>query len=100
MVTVSKPRTVVGLDPRAKEQILAHLRSVEGHLRGILRMVEEDGCCVDVLKQTFAVRRAIEKMEALMLEGHLQTCVVDGIKGGREEAVVEELVGLYELSNK
>ena len=63
-------------------------------------MVEGDQYCVDVLKQTYAVRRAIEKMEALMLAGHLQTCVVEGIKGGREDAVVDELVGLYELANK
>ena len=83
-----------------RSEVLKRLSFIEGHLQGIRRMVEQDKYCVDVLKQTFAVRRAIEKMEALMLEGHLQTCVVDGIKGGREEAVVEELVGLYELSNK
>jgi len=85
---------------QTKADVLKRLSFIEGHLQGIRRMVEQDKYCVDVLKQTFAVRRAIEKMEALMLEGHLQTCVVDGIKGGREEAVVEELVGLYELSNK
>ena len=83
-----------------KTDVLKRINFIEGHLNGIRRMVEGDQYCVDVLKQTYAVRRAIEKMEALMLAGHLQTCVVEGIKGGREDAVVDELVGLYELANK
>ena len=49
-------------------------------------MVEADTYCVDVLKQTYAVRRAIEKMESIMLDGHLRTCVVEGIKEGRDDA--------------
>ena len=85
---------------QTKTDVLKRLNFIEGHLNGIRRMVEGDQYCVDVLKQTYAVRRAIEKMEALMLAGHLQTCVVEGIKGGREDAVVDELVGLYELANK
>ena len=83
-----------------RADVLKRLNFIEGHLNGIRRMVESDQYCVDVLKQTYAVRRAIEKMEAIMLEGHLQTCVVEGIKGGREEQVVDELVGLYELANR
>jgi DNA-binding FrmR family transcriptional regulator len=55
---------------------------------------------VDVLKQTYAVRRAIEKMESILLEGHLQTCVVAGIKEGREDEVVGELTDLYLLANR
>jgi DNA-binding FrmR family transcriptional regulator len=56
--------------------------------------------CVDILKQTFAIRRAIEKVEALLLEGHLDTCVVDGIRGGRDKEVLGELMELYSLANK
>jgi DNA-binding FrmR family transcriptional regulator len=63
-------------------------------------MVEEDKYCVDVLKQTFAVRRAIEKLEAVILDGHLHGCVVEGIKEGREEEVVGELLELYQLANR
>lgn len=80
--------------------VLKRLSFIEGHLQGIRRMVEQDKYCVDVLKQTYAVRRAIEKMEALMLDGHLHTCVVEGIKDGREDEMVSELVELYELANK
>ena len=84
----------------AKQDALRRLRYIEGHLSGIGRMVEEDKYCVDVLKQTYAVRRAIEKMESLLLEGHLKSCVVEGIQSGRAEEIVEELKDLYILSNK
>ena len=79
---------------------LKRLNYIEGHLAGVRKMIEEDKYCVDVLKQTFAVRRAIEKLELIMLEGHLHTCVVSGIKDGREEQVVDELVELFKLAEK
>jgi DNA-binding FrmR family transcriptional regulator len=52
-----------------------------------------------VLKQTYAIRRAIEKMESKMLNGHLHHCVVDGIERG-DTGVLDELSELYELANK
>jgi DNA-binding FrmR family transcriptional regulator len=83
-----------------KEDALKRLSYIEGHLSGIRKMLEEDKYCVDVLKQTYAVRRAIEKMESLLLAGHLKSCVVEGIQTGRAEEIVEELKDLYILSNK
>jgi CsoR family transcriptional regulator, copper-sensing transcriptional repressor len=83
-----------------RDDVLKRLSFIEGHLAGIRRMVEADKYCVDVLKQTFAVRRAIEKMEAKMLDGHLHTCVVDGIREGRDDAVLAELSELYEMAGK
>ena len=84
----------------AKADALKRLSYIEGHLSGIRRMLEEDKYCVDVLKQTYAVRRAIEKMESILLEGHLQSCVVEGIKEGREDEVVGELTELYLLASR
>ena len=84
----------------AKDDALKRLSYIEGHLSGIRKMLEEDKYCVDVLKQTYAVRRAIEKMESILLEGHLHSCVVDGIKEGREDQVVGELTDLYLLANR
>ena len=81
-------------------EALKRLSYIEGHLAGVRKMIQEDRYCVDVLKQTFAIRRAIEKLEGLMLEGHLQTCVVDGIKDGREEQIVEELRELYAVAGR
>jgi DNA-binding FrmR family transcriptional regulator len=79
---------------------LKRLSYIEGHLAGVRRMIDEDQYCVDVLKQTYAVRRAIEKMEALLLDGHLHTCVVAGVRDGRDDQVIGELLELYELANK
>ena len=91
-------QTPVSLD--AKPDILRRLAYIEGHLQGVRRMIESDQYCVDVLKQTYAVRRAVEKMEARILENHLQGCVIEGIKEGREEAVIGELLDLYEIAGK
>ena len=56
-------------------------------------MIEEEKYCVDVLKQTHAVRRAIQKIEALILEGHLHTHVMEGIQNGRNQEVLASFPG-------
>jgi DNA-binding FrmR family transcriptional regulator len=83
-----------------KRAVLKRLAFVDGHLQGVRRMVEEDKYCVDVLKQTFAIRRAIEKIESLILDNHLHTCVIEGIKEGRDDQVIGELLDLYELAGR
>ena len=86
--------------PDAKAEVLKRLSFIEGHLAGIRRMVEADKYCVDILKQTYAVRRAIDRMEGMMLDGHLRTCVVEGIRDGRDDQVLTELSELYEMAGK
>jgi DNA-binding FrmR family transcriptional regulator len=86
--------------PDVKQDALKRINYLAGHLDGIRRMVESDTYCVDVLKQTHAVRKAIEKLEGLMLDGHLRSCVADGIREGREDQVVGELLELYQVSNR
>lgn len=88
------------VDSSAKPDILRRVAYIDGHLQGVRRMIEDDKYCVDVLKQTYAVRKAIEKLEARILESHLQGCVVAGIKEGREDAVIGELMELYEQAGK
>ena len=91
---------VTGVKDEVRTDVLKRLNYIEGHLAGIRRMIEEDKYCPEILKQTFAVRRAIEKLEALILEGHLHTCVATGIRDGREDDVISELMELYALSNR
>ena len=81
-----------------KQETLKRLNYVDGHLAGIRRMIEQEQYFVDVLKQTYAVRRSIQKIESLMLQGHLHTCVVDGVKEGREDQVLNELIELYKIT--
>src|SRR5713101_8112819 len=80
----------VKMQEERKPDVLKRLSYIEGHVAGIHKMVEEDKYCVDILRQTYAVRKALEKMEAIILEGHLRTCVPEGIKGNREEEVIQE----------
>src|SRR5207248_3460901 len=81
-----------------KQEVLKRLNYIEGHLGGIRKMIEEDKYCVDILRQTYAVRKAIEKLEGLLAESHLHTCVPEGIASGKSETVIEELVQLYNLA--
>ena len=87
------------MDDHTRGDVLKRLAYIEGHLAGVRRMIEQDTYCVDVLKQTYAVRRAIEKLESKMLSGHLHHCVVEGIERG-DSGVLDELVELYELANR
>ena len=84
----------------AKQDALKRLAYIEGHLRGIRKMVEDDQYCVDVLKQTYAVQKALEKFESTMLRGHLNSCGPEGIREGRADQVIDELAELYELARK
>jgi len=83
-----------------KHEALKRLAYIEGHLRGIRKMVEEDQYCVDILKQTHAVKRALDKFDALLLQGHLSGCVQEGFREGRDEQVIRELNELFELSRR
>ena len=84
----------------AKPDVLKRLSFIEGHLKGIRKMVEEEQYCVDILKQTYAVKRAIDKLDALLLEGHLRGCVPAGIQEGRDDQIIKELGQLFELSRR
>jgi DNA-binding FrmR family transcriptional regulator len=76
------------------------LATIEGHLKGIRKMVDDDQYCVDILKQVYAVERALQMFEAVLLDGHLRGCVVEGFPEGRDQEMVEELAALFELSRR
>ena len=84
----------------SKNDALKRLNMIEGHLRGIRKMVEDDTYCVDVLKQTYAVQRAIEKFEQVLLQDHIRGCVPEGIREGRDEEVLGELAELFSLARR
>jgi DNA-binding FrmR family transcriptional regulator len=96
-------RTVRGADPRTKAEILARLRSIEGHWRAVVRMVDEDRYCVDVIKQIRAVQSAVDKATALLLERHLNHCVSGAIRSGtarQRERAVAELLDVFENARR
>lgn len=83
-----------------KDDAIKRLNYIEGHLRGIRKMVEDDAYCVDVLKQTYAVQRAIEKFEQLLVQDHIRGCVPEGIREGRDEEILGELGELFSLARR
>ncbi|MFN8524958.1 MAG: metal-sensitive transcriptional regulator [Chloroflexota bacterium] len=83
-----------------KRDVLNRLAYIEGHVKGIRGMVAEDRYCVDILKQTYAVKRAIDKLESVLLAGHLDGCVREGFREERAEQMVAELRDLFELTQK
>lgn len=83
-----------------RKEALTRLASIEGHVKGIRKMIEEDAYCVDVLHQTYAVQRAIDKLEDVLLQGHLSSCVPDGFAEGRRDEVISELRELLELAKR
>jgi DNA-binding FrmR family transcriptional regulator len=94
-------KEVAGMDDR--EKIIKRLKSVEGHIRGIQRMVEEDKYCIDVIKQILAVKSAVDKVSAMILKSHLESCVTKAIKSNKQpekERVVAELLDVFETSGK
>ncbi len=86
--------------PEARTDAMRRLAYIEGHLDGIRKMVEGDRYCVDILRQTYAVRRALQKLETSLVASHLKTCVAPGVREGREQQVLSELVELYEISDR
>ena len=89
------------MDETKKKGVVNRLGSIEGHVRGIQRMVEEDAYCIDVLKQSIAVQHALEKVNGIILENHLQTCVTTAIRGEEaeeRERVIGELLDVFETA--
>jgi DNA-binding FrmR family transcriptional regulator len=86
-----------------KQAILNRLKSIEGHVRGVQRMVDEDAYCIDIINQSLAVQRALDKVNSLILERHLQTCVTTAIRGddpAERERVIEEILNVFETTGK
>ncbi len=88
---------------QARQKVLTRLRSVAGHVRGVERMVEDGLYCVDVIKQVLAVQRALDKVNAMLLEDHLEHCASTAIRSDDQEErarVIAELLEVFEMSSK
>ena len=85
------------------QNTLRRLKTIEGHLRGITRMVEEDAYCIDVIRQIQAVDAALNKVSSQILESHLNSCVITAIQGNdkkERERVLKEITEVFEMSTK
>jgi len=76
---------------KKREDVIKRLARIEGHLRGVKRMVEDDKSCPEVLLQLAAIRAALDKVGRIVFEDHVETCVSKAIKEGAGESAVAEL---------
>ncbi len=85
------------------EKAYRRLKTVEGHIRGIQRMLEEDAYCIDVLRQLRAVQAALNKISVMILDEHLHSCVISAIRSedvAERERVLQEIVDVFEAFQK
>lgn len=85
------------------EEATKRLKNVEGHLHGVVRMMEEGAYCIDVIGQIQAVQAALNKISAGILENHLNSCVTSAIRGEdpeEREKVLREISGVFIAATK
>ncbi|MGL4671575.1 MAG: metal-sensitive transcriptional regulator [Cetobacterium sp.] len=75
-----------------KKKLIIRTNRIEGQIRGIKRMIEEEDCCDNVLNQILSAKAALDGVAKLILEAHLRKCVVSGIKNNEENKVIDELI--------
>ena len=91
------------MNAKTRDQVIRRLRSIQGHVKGIEKMVQEDQYCVDVMRQVIATQAAMAKLNELILENHLNTCVIEAVRGDdprAREQVLEEISDVFEMSRK
>lgn len=80
-----------------KDRSLHRIKIIQGNLKAIEKMIDEDKYCLDIVHQSLAVQRAMRKLDMLLIENHLNTCVIHQIKNGEEKKTTEELLRLFEV---
>jgi DNA-binding FrmR family transcriptional regulator len=84
-----------------KKRALHRAKILEGQMRGVQKMIENDEYCMDILTQSLAIQKSIGSLNKLILENHVRTHIKENLSSDSEKAqeqAIEELLGLYELS--
>jgi CsoR family transcriptional regulator, copper-sensing transcriptional repressor len=92
-----RPRKAAGVDPEIKLANLHRLRRIEGQIRGLQRMVEEDRYCPDILVQLSSVQEALRAVGQALMRNHLRHCVTRAVRGGNKAAAEAKFDELIEL---
>jgi len=88
---------------RNTDQTLQRLKTTEGHMRGVIRMVEENAYCIDVIRQIQAMQAALNKVSSSILEHHLNSCVTTAVQGNdakERERVLKEIIDVFDTAAK
>lgn len=74
---------------------LRRVKIIEGHLKHVRKMLEEDAYCIDILNQSQAVQKALKQMDLELLEQHLSTCTAEAIRAGKRDQAVREVIAVF-----
>lgn len=91
------------MDATARDKAIHRLKSTVGHLNGVIRMLEEDRYCIDVIKQIQAAQTALSRTSEVILDSHLRTCVTTAIQGddpAERERVLNEVTEVFRHTDK
>lgn len=88
------------IEPTGKQKIIRRLKLIEGQVRGLQKMIENDTYCIDIITQTSAVKQGLSNVEDLLLENHLSGCVLKQVAEGKTEKAKEEILKVYKLKRK
>lgn len=88
------------IDHKSKVKVVRRLKLLEGQVRGLQKMVENDTYCIDVITQTSAVKQGLSNVEDLLLENHLGGCIINQVKSGQTSKAKEEILKVYKLKRK
>lgn len=83
-----------------KQKAQRRLSLIKGQLNGLIKMVEEERYCVDVITQSSAIKEALSGVEDLILENHLSTHVLEQVRSGKEKKAIDEILKVYKLAQK
>ena len=83
-----------------KQKLIRRLKIIEGQVRGLQRLLENNTYCIDIITQTSAVKQGLSNIEDILMEGHLGHCLVDQIKKGQTKKATEEILKVYQLKKK
>ena len=83
-----------------RKLIQNRLKRLEGQIRGLQKMVDQDKYCVDIINQSLAVKQALSSFEDFILKNHLSTHVVSQMKSGNSSKAIDEILSIYRLSKK
>ncbi|KKS99025.1 MAG: hypothetical protein UW07_C0016G0002 [Candidatus Nomurabacteria bacterium GW2011_GWF2_43_8] len=86
--------------PTDKQKLIRRLRIIEGQVRGLQKMVDQDIYCIDIITQTSAIKQGLSNVEDALMEGHLGHCVVNQIKSGETKKAAKEILKVYQLKRK
>ncbi len=88
------------MNEQSKATVVRRLKLLEGQIRGLQKMIQDDTYCIDVITQTSAVKQALSNVEDLLLENHLGHCVFNQVKAGQTRKAQDEIIKVYKLKRK